>query len=191
MSKAVDKVSDFVSSVNPFASASAAQEFERAASYNYGPVSILAAFAGSHLILQHRIPKLFLGVDNNVYPREDLRGENGEALVASGKISRRTLARLRRWEAAHYNAVENLPVFIGAIVSLQLAGAANKTINRVAAVWLSSRLAFSVLYIAVEDKALSNLRTLAWWTSNVTSIWAFVHAAKRLNHNVGTGTVAL
>ena len=112
-----NRVSSFVERNNPLKNANLVEEVERAAHYDYGPISILAAFAGSHLLLNHRIPKAFYGVDNNVYPRADLR-ENGEKLVAQGKITAKQLRRLRRWEAAHYNALEHLPVFVGAIVSV-------------------------------------------------------------------------
>ncbi|EPQ28019.1 uncharacterized protein PFL1_04346 [Pseudozyma flocculosa PF-1] len=186
-----DRVSSFISHNNPLKSTSVHNELDRAAAWNYGPVSILAAFAGSHLILQHRLPKLFYGVDDNVYPRQDLHGDRAERHVATGKLTRAQLNRLRRWEAAHYNSVDHLPVFVGAVLSLQLAGVPNRLTNRVCAVYLAARAAYAGLYITVESEGLSWLRTLAWWTSNLTCIYAFVESAKRINHNVGTGTVAL
>lgn len=185
-----DRVSGFVERNNPLKNASLVQDAERAAHYNYGPISILAAFAGSHLLLQHRLPKVFYGIDNNVYPREDL-GANGADLVASGKVTPQQLRRLKRWEAAHYNAVDHLPVFVGAILSLQFANVSNAIINRVAGTYLAARAAYAALYIGTESETGSYLRTAAWWTSNITCIYAFVEAAKTINHNVGRGTVAL
>lgn len=190
MSSISDRAAGFISRVNPLKDPGFAQEASRSLHYDYGPISILAAFAGSHLLLQHRLPMVFYGIDNNVYPRDDLRVK-GEAAVASGKLTPAQLRRLKRWEAAHYNAVENLPLFVGAILSLQFAGASNRLINRVAGVYLTARAAFAVLYITVENESLSWLRTLAWWTGNITCMYGLVEAAKKLNHGVGTGVPAL
>ncbi|SNX87612.1 uncharacterized protein MEPE_06322 [Melanopsichium pennsylvanicum] len=190
MSSITDRAAGFISRVNPLKDPSFAQDASRALHYNYGPVSILAAFAGSHLLLQHRLPMLFYGLDNNVYPREDVQ-INGEKAVASGKITPSQLRRLKRWQAAHYNAIENLPIFVASILSLQFAGASNRLVNRVAGVYLTARAAFAALYITVEDPSLSWLRTIAWWTGNVTCMYGLLEAAKRINHGVATGTTAL
>lgn len=53
-----------------------------------------------------RYKKVYLGIDNNVAPRADL-ATYGEAAVKSGKVSRRTLTRLKREEAAHANVIED------------------------------------------------------------------------------------
>ncbi|GAK66707.1 uncharacterized protein PAN0_014c4930 [Moesziomyces antarcticus] len=190
MSSITDRAANFISRVNPLKDPGFAQDASRALHYNYGPISILAAFAGSHLLLQHRLPMVFYGLDNMAYPRDDLR-VHGDKAVASGKITPKTLRRLKRWEAAHYNAVENLPIFIGTIVSLQLARAPNSLINRVAGVYLTARAAFAVLYITVESESLAWFRTLAWWSGNTTCIYGLIQAAKLLNKGVGTGTPAL
>lgn len=54
-----------------------------------------------------------MGIDNNVAPRADL-ATYGEAAVKSGKVSRRTLTRLKREEAAHANVIEDFLVFVAA-----------------------------------------------------------------------------
>ncbi|KAJ1035923.1 hypothetical protein NDA13_000579 [Ustilago tritici] len=194
MSSFSDRAANFISRNNPLKDPAFAQDASRALrfnnNYNYGPISILAAFAGSHLLLQHRIPMLFYGIDNMVYPRDDLR-VHGERHVASGKITPEQLRRLKRWEAAHYNAVENLPIFVGTILSLQVAGVSNRLINRVAGVYLTARAAFAALYITVEDPSLAWLRIISWWTGNITCIYGMVQAAKVLNHGVATATTAL
>lgn len=190
MSSITDRAANFISRNNPLKDPHFAQDASRALHYNYGPISILAAFAGSHLLLQHRLPMLFYGLDNNVYPREDIQ-TNGEKAVASGKITSSQLRRLKRWQAAHYNAVENLPIFIGTVLSLQVAGASNKIINRVCGLFLAARAAHAGLYIALESEAGAWARTAAWWTGNITCLWGLTQAAKALNHGVASGTVAL
>jgi len=58
-----------------------------------------------------RISKMYYGLDHNATPREDL-SKYGEAAVKAGKISQRTLEKLKRQEAAHANAVEGYPFFV-------------------------------------------------------------------------------
>lgn len=60
-----------------------------------------------------------LGIDHNASPREDLT-KYGETAVQAGKIDRTTLNRLKRQEAAHANAVEGFPFFVGASTFLSL-----------------------------------------------------------------------
>ena len=54
MSSITDRAANFISRINPLKDPGFAQDASRALNYNYGPISILAAFAGSHLLLQHR-----------------------------------------------------------------------------------------------------------------------------------------
>jgi len=59
------------------------------------------------------------GLDHNVAPREDL-SKYGEAAVQAGKLSRTTLNRLKRQEAAHANAVEGFPFLVAGSMFLSL-----------------------------------------------------------------------
>lgn len=61
--------------------------------------------------------KIRHGLDHNVSPREDL-SKYGETAVKAGKLSRTTLNRLKRQEAAHANAVEGFPFFVAGSMSL-------------------------------------------------------------------------
>jgi uncharacterized MAPEG superfamily protein len=63
--------------------------------------------------MSNRGAKVRLGIDNNVCPREDLT-TFGEAAVQAGKISRATLDKLKRREAAHANAQEGYSFFVAA-----------------------------------------------------------------------------
>lgn len=65
------------------------------------------------MLMNTRPTKMYLGLDHNVAPREDL-AKYGEAAVQAGKLSRRTLNRLKRQEASHANAVEGYPLFVAA-----------------------------------------------------------------------------
>ena len=39
-------------------------------------------------------------------------------MVKEGKLDRKTLNRVKRWESAHANAVEGYSLFVGGVVSL-------------------------------------------------------------------------
>ncbi|KAI2790376.1 hypothetical protein POX_d05887 [Penicillium oxalicum] len=126
-----------------------------------------------------RFTKIALGIDNNIAPREDL-ATIGEAAVESGKISRKTLNRLKREEAAHANAIENYTVFVAATLIAVIAKVPNKDVNKYGLWYTASRIAFSLCYSYGETRRMSNFRSLFWWSGNISCICAFVAAAKNL-----------
>jgi uncharacterized MAPEG superfamily protein len=67
----------------------------------------------AYCFMSIRGEKLYYGLDHNVSPREDLY-KYGERAVQAGKLSRRTLEKLKRKEAAHANAQEGYPLFVAA-----------------------------------------------------------------------------
>lgn len=147
---------------------------------------------------------MWLGLDHNSAPREDL-AKYGEAAVQSGKISRGTLNRLKRQEAAHANAVEGFPLFIAASTSTLLltvvvfiffapsvhqsdqtvllgifTGLPAETINGVGAWYSVSRVLFTISYALTESEGMSLLRSAFWISGNVGCIAGLLEAAKSL-----------
>ncbi|KAJ5112917.1 hypothetical protein N7456_001451 [Penicillium angulare] len=130
-------------------------------------------------VMSTRVTKTRLGIDNNVAPREDL-ATLGEAAVKAGKIDRRALNKLKRQEAAHANAVEGYSLFVAAILTALFAGVPNETINTIG-VWYSlSRLSYSLCYTYIENRSLSYIRSVVWWSGNISCITGLVLAAKKL-----------
>jgi uncharacterized MAPEG superfamily protein len=76
---------------------------------------ILTNFALSYLIISDRLAKIALGFDDNISPREVV-AKYGDSMVKEGKMSARTLARVKRIASAHANSVEHFPFFFGAMV---------------------------------------------------------------------------
>lgn len=143
---------------------------------------------------------MWLGLDHNSAPREDLV-KYGEAAVQSGKISRATLNRLKRQEAAHANAIEGFPLFLAASMFIFLftlifshldhqsnqtvllgvfAGLPTETINGVGAWYSASRVLFTISYALTESEGLSFLRSAFWFSGNIGCIAALLEAAKTL-----------
>lgn len=80
---------------------------------NFAAGFLVANWAFAYCLMSPRVSKMRLGLDHNVSPREDL-SKYGEAAVKEGKISQKTLNKLKRQEAAHANAVEGYPLFVAA-----------------------------------------------------------------------------
>ncbi|KAJ5684859.1 uncharacterized protein N7477_001204 [Penicillium maclennaniae] len=146
---------------------------------NYAAGFLVANWGFAYALMSTRGTKIRLGLDNNVAPREDL-SKYGEAAVQAGKISQRTLNKLKRQEAAHANAVEGYPLFVAAMLLSVVAGVPHKTINAIG-VWYSlSRIAYSLCYSYIESRNLSYLRSVTWWSGNISCITGLVLAGKRL-----------
>lgn len=60
------------------------------------------------------------------------------------------------------------------------AGVPNETINKIGVCYTVSRVAFSILYSYIETGPASYLRSLAWWSGNISCITGLVLASKRL-----------
>ena len=163
----------------------------------------------AYILTSPRGAKIRLGLDHNVNPREDLT-TYGEAAVQSGKITRGALDQLKRQTSAHANVQEGFSLFVAAsmwksilligfmtnlhlvkllhyntdpydlvLVSLY-AGLPNETINTIG-VWYSvSRVAYHLFYVKIETHSLSFLRSAAWWSGNISCLYALVQASKKL-----------
>lgn len=126
-------------------------------------------------------------------------------MVKEGKIKPGTLRMLRRWEAAHANAVDNFPLFFGSVVCFSLpcgsnlysgvdwcwwwvflkllalhAGVPVEKINGFAALYTLARCAYAVAYINIETHALSFTRSVLWWVGNVSCFTLIKMAGSRL-----------
>jgi uncharacterized MAPEG superfamily protein len=117
------------------------------------------------------------GLDHNVDPRQDL-GARADAVVSKGKLSRRELDRLRRWQAAHENAMENFPAYVAAIISAYLAGVPYATLNGLSVWYTASRVVHTFVYVLVETESWSYVRSLCWWSGNISCMTALGLAAR-------------
>ncbi|KAJ6028956.1 hypothetical protein N7499_000098 [Penicillium canescens] len=123
--------------------------------------------------------KMYYGLDHNDSPREDL-SKYGERAVQEGKLSRRTLEKLKRKEAAHANAQEGYPLFVAAMLLSLYAGLPNETINGIGIWYTLSRVAYSFAYSYIDSPTVSYLRSVTWWSGNISCVTALVLAGKKL-----------
>ncbi|KAJ5589569.1 hypothetical protein N7537_012247 [Penicillium hordei] len=146
---------------------------------NHASALLVVNWFFAYILTSPRGSKIRLGLDHNVNPREDLT-TYGEAAVQSGKITRRALDQLKRQTSAHANVQEGFTLLVAAILVSLYAGLPNETINTVG-VWYSvSRVAYHLFYLKIETHSLSFLRSAAWWSGNISCLYALVQASKKL-----------
>lgn len=147
------------------------------------PYHAIFNFLFAYVFLSSRMLKSSYGIDHNVNPREDL-ARFGEKAVQEGKITRKQLNLLKRNEAAHANAMEHFPVFVGSVLFAVVSKLNNETINRTCTVYSLARIVYAVAYLAVDKVQYSYIRSLAWWTSNFSCIYLLWQSGKALNSGV-------
>ncbi|KAK5264152.1 hypothetical protein LTR99_002816 [Exophiala xenobiotica] len=151
-----------------------------AAPPNNAPYHAIFNFLFAYVFLSSRFLKNSYGLDHNVNPREDVL-RFGERAVQEGKITRSQLNLLKRNEAAHANAMEHFPMFIGSALFATVAKVPNETINKACLVYSASRLVYAVAYLTVDKAKLSYIRSLAWWASNFTCLYLLWQSGKTMN----------
>ena len=151
---------------------------------NHAGYYIIVHFLLAYVFLSTRGVKFRLGLDHNENPRHDLTNF-GEAAVKSGKLTRAQFNAIQRQEAAHQNAVEHFPFFVGAVLLATHAGLPGDMVNRYAMVYTIARVAYAILYVRVETKQMSWFRTACWWAGNITCIRLCYKATGALNSILG------
>jgi uncharacterized MAPEG superfamily protein len=101
-------------------------------------------------------------------------------MVAEGKISQATLSMIKRWDAAHANAVENFPLFATGVLLACHAGVPTGMLNGLMASYTLARVAYGIAYIMIEKERLAILRSYCWWWGNISCLAMLVLAGKRL-----------
>jgi uncharacterized MAPEG superfamily protein len=70
--------------------------------------------------------------------------------------------RYERAEAAHKNGMENLPIFVGAILAGNITNLTAFTLNTFAVAYLCLRVAYTFVYVSVSSHRYSFARTAIW-----------------------------
>ena len=128
---------------------------------------LLALFP--HMYAMQSVKNANNGRWNNVNPRSAAWGESIQKSVPAN-----VLATYERSEAAHKNGMENLPLFISAIILGNLAKLPASTLNGAAAAYLGLRVAYTYAYINTTNEKASFARTGIWATSLGTLMYLFV-----------------
>jgi uncharacterized MAPEG superfamily protein len=70
--------------------------------------------------------------------------------------------RFERAESAHKNGMENLPVFMAAVILGNMAKLDSTYLNAFTAAFLSSRVVYTYCYITIADRKRSFFRSVIW-----------------------------
>jgi uncharacterized MAPEG superfamily protein len=157
-----------------------AHSLSNLATPNYAPAFLSFHFFWAYCVLAPRHLKQIYGIDHNVSPREDL-AKYGDDAVKSGKITQKTLDMMRRNESAQLNSTENYILFVGAMSFATIAGVERELVNRAGLVYTIARVAYSAIYLLVDQPSVSLLRSVAWWVGNISCLWLLRRAGAKLN----------
>ncbi|PMD41899.1 hypothetical protein L207DRAFT_333389 [Hyaloscypha variabilis F] len=146
---------------------------------NLAATFLISNFLFAYALLSTRGIKRLYKFDHNTSPREDV-SKYGETLVREGKLDRKTLERVKRWESAHGNTVEGYSLFIGGVLLALHAGVSTQKLNGLMILYTLARVAYAASYILIEDERASFLRSVLWWTGNTSCISMMVMAGKRM-----------
>lgn len=108
---------------------------------------------------------------NNVSPRSSTWDE---ALRKS--TPREIYARYERGEAAHKNGMENLPLFVGAVLAGNFAKLETRTLNLFVVLFLLIRSLYTLCYVSISSQRLSYLRSTTWFAGAALCMGMFVKA---------------
>ncbi|EIW65917.1 hypothetical protein TREMEDRAFT_74881 [Tremella mesenterica DSM 1558] len=100
--------------------------------------------------------------------------------IKSAKLSPSVEDAFLRAESANDNSFVGLPLFAAAIVAGNVARLPVDTLNAAAALYLVSRIAYSVLYVKGTNLLGGLSRTTAWLTASFTCLTLFVKAGNKL-----------
>jgi len=82
--------------------------------------------------------------------------------------------RYGKAEAAHKNGMENLPIFVGAVLAGNIANVSTSTLDAFVVAYLCLRVAYTVVYISVSSHRFSLFRTAIWLVSTLMCMSIFI-----------------
>jgi uncharacterized MAPEG superfamily protein len=130
-------------------------------------------------VLGPRLAKIYFKFDHNLSPREDC-AKYGEKMVTEGKLSRRSLDLIKRWEGAHENATEGFTLLLAGVLLALHAGVDTGRLNGLMAAYTVLRVGYLVSYLAIEKEEVSVIRTVCWWSGNICCLTMLALAGKKL-----------
>ncbi|KAF2503037.1 hypothetical protein BU16DRAFT_521667 [Lophium mytilinum] len=112
----------------------------------------------------------------------DNRNPKGVDLLTQYKksVPAAVFAKFERATAAHNNGMENMALFIGAVLVGNMAKLDSSTLNTVVGSFLALRVVYTALYITITNKKYSLARSAVWAISTSLLLYVIVKAANRL-----------
>ncbi|KAI0082387.1 hypothetical protein K474DRAFT_1702908 [Panus rudis PR-1116 ss-1] len=95
-------------------------------------------------------------------------------------VSPEVTERAERLEGAHKNSLEILPLWIGAVLTGNIAGLDDVFLNIASASFLGLRLLYNFIYVNQKSNRQGTLRSITWLAGLSIPITVIVRAANRL-----------
>ncbi|KAF1816723.1 hypothetical protein P152DRAFT_454952 [Eremomyces bilateralis CBS 781.70] len=156
---------------------------------NYS-LSLLSIPAYHVLALLPHFYSFHLGTqgDSSKWRNANSRGQT-HAKEIQTRLSPAQYNRFERARAAHANAMENLPLFVAAVLASKFVAIAKGEsvgeslgTDALAVRLLLARAVYTAMYLFVKDDRVAGLRTLVWlygvqqcWKSIIGAAWALAH----------------
>jgi uncharacterized MAPEG superfamily protein len=99
------------------------------------------------------------------------------------RLGPETYARYERLESCHANGMENMPLFVAAVVLGNLGGLPRDAMARFAASFLAVRVAYTVVYAQHSTQGPTVVRSLLWATGVTLCFRTIFAAAKALGRS--------
>ncbi|KAF2132410.1 hypothetical protein P153DRAFT_355018 [Dothidotthia symphoricarpi CBS 119687] len=117
--------------------------------------------------------------NNNVWNNANSRSPGWVASLQK-TVPAETLATFERAEAAHKNALENAPLFIGAVLAGNMAGLSASTMNLSLGAYLGLRVLYTVLYVNTTRNKTASLRSLVWAVQTLILFGVYITAGNKM-----------
>jgi len=117
--------------------------------------------------------------NNGYWDNHNPRGIDA-ATMYKKSVPAAVFAKFEKAEGAHKNGMENLPLFIGAVILGNMAKLESSTLNTVVGSYLALRVVYTALYIKTTKNSYSYARTTVWGLSTSLLFYLIVKAANKM-----------
>lgn len=111
----------------------------------------------------------------NVTPRSNMA-----RLQETQKVGQEFKDRLARLAGAHENGMENLPIWIGAVLAGYYAGVPHETLNKFAVGYVGLRVLYDIIYINQKTETQGNMRTVVFFAALSLPLTLLIKSGNKL-----------
>ncbi|KAF7307829.1 hypothetical protein MKEN_01143100 [Mycena kentingensis (nom. inval.)] len=134
------------------------------------PVVWATAFLPT-MLMENTSPKSY----NNIAPRSST-----PAVATNKAFSPEVVARIERMNGAHKNGMENLPIWVAAVLAATVAKVDVFTLNTVSIAYIFGRVVYNYIYFNQKTEAQSYMRTAVFFSTLGLPMYLLVSAAGKV-----------
>ncbi|KIP07215.1 hypothetical protein PHLGIDRAFT_127762 [Phlebiopsis gigantea 11061_1 CR5-6] len=107
----------------------------------------------------------FLKMSNSIGYKNAMPRSNMASLKESQKVTQEYKDHLAKLNGAHENGMENLSLWIGAVLAGYYAGLPHETLNKFAVGYVGLRILYNIVYVKQRTEAQANIRSAVFFTA--------------------------